>query len=151
MYGFKMAKNRHSESGRKHYPRRAGELVVCAAAIGVIAYASVASGHHSFGAVFDRDQPIELTGTVTDVQWKNPHVWFFVDVESESGNSEKWAFEMGSPNALIRRGWTHKSLQVGHQITIRGARARDGSQRGAALSITLASGESLFGAQSPPR
>jgi hypothetical protein len=107
--------------------------------------------HHSFAAVFDRESPIELTGTVTEVEWMNPHAWIYIDVERENGEIENWGFEMGSPSGLIRRGWNHDSLQVGQVITVMGVRARDGSQRGAVRTVTLSTGESLFGAQDESR
>ncbi len=104
--------------------------------------------HHSFAAVFDRDDPVELTGTVTRVEWTNPHAWFFIDVEADDGEVENWAFEMGSPNHLRRRGWNRNSLQVGDVVTVAGARARNGTMTGAVRTVTLAStGESLFGGQ----
>jgi hypothetical protein len=108
---------------------------------------SDAVAHHSFAAVFDRDQPIELSGTVTKVEWTNPHVWFYVDVKNENGSIENWGFEMGSPSGLIRRGWNHESLQAGHVVTVAGVRARDGSLRSAVRTVTLSTGQSLFGAQ----
>jgi hypothetical protein len=114
-----------------------------------LTYASGVGGHHSFGAVFDREQPVELTGTVTSVEWTNPHVWFSIDVERERGETERWSFEMGSPNALIRRGWAQDSLPAGTRVTVHGARARDGSRKAAALSITRANGETVFGARYP--
>jgi hypothetical protein len=107
--------------------------------------------HHSFDAVFDLNQPVEVIGTVTKVEWTNPHVWFYVTVDSRSADDEEWALEMGSPNALIRRGWTHQSLRVGSEVTVRGAKARDGSNQAAALSVRLATGEELFGGQNQPR
>ena len=109
--------------------------------------ASAAIAHHSFRVVFDQEQPIEVSGKISGVDWKNPHVWFHVDVENPDGETERWSFEMGSPNALVRRGWSHRTLQVGDEVTVAGARARDGSTRGAALSVTLADGRSLFSGQ----
>jgi len=106
-----------------------------------------AAAHHSFAAVFDRDRPVELTGTVTKVEWTNPHVWFYIDVKNESGALDNWGFEMGSPAGLIRRGWNHTHLQTGHVVTVSGVRARDGSLRGAVLTVKLSTGQSLFGAQ----
>ncbi len=120
-------------------------------AIGACALWVPVSAHHSFAAVFDRDQPVELTGTVTDVEWLNPHVWFYVDVQDESGEIENWGFEMGSPNGLIRRGWNHNSLRVGDEVSVVGVLARDGSQRAAVRTVTLSTGQSLFGAQDESR
>jgi len=117
----------------------------------VFAYALPAAGHHSFAATFDREQSIKLTGTVTEVDWRNPHVWFYVDIENEQRETENWGFEMGSPNGLIRLGWNRDSLQDGHVVTITGSRARDGSLRGSVRSVTLSTGESLFGAQNESR
>ena len=103
--------------------------------------------HHSFTAVFDAESPLSLTGTVTEVEWMNPHTWFYVDVADRVGEVENWGFEMGSPNGLIRRGWNHNSLQVGEAVTVEGFRAKDGTMRGAVRSGTLATGERLCGAQ----
>ncbi len=115
------------------------------------AWTFIAHAHHSFSAVFDIERPVELTGVVTRVAWRNPHVWFYVDVVNDDEATDNWAFELGSPNALIRRGWSHRSLKPGDRVTIRGARARDDSQRAAVLSVTLSSGQNLFGAQRPGR
>ena len=119
--------------------------VISAVTASVFAFPVIA--HHSFVAVFDRDRPIEVTGTVTEVEWLNPHVWFYIDVEDDAGEVVNWGFEMGAMSGLIRRGWSRDSLQVGQVITITGVRARDGSQRGAVRTVTLGTGESLFGAQ----
>ena len=124
------------------------ESVVIAAAM---SYTVPVVAHHSFASVFDRERPIELTGTVTEVEWMNPHVWIYIDVEQENGEIENWGFEMGAVNGLIRRGWSHDSLQVGQVITVAGVLARDGSQRGAVRTVTLSTGESLFGAQDESR
>lgn len=114
-------------------------------------HTTASRGHHSFDAVFDRNDLIALTGNVTRVEWTNPHVWFYIEVENKNGEAEVWGLEMGSPNALIRRGWSHDSLQPGMQVLVSGARARDGSLRGAVLSVTLSTGGRLFGAQNPAR
>jgi hypothetical protein len=106
-----------------------------------------ASAHHSFSAIFDEDQPIEVTGTVTKVEWMNPHVWFFIDVEREDGSIENWAFEMGSPNRLQRYGWHQGSMPEGQAITVVGSRARDGTMKAAVESVVLPGGQQLFGAQ----
>ena len=106
-----------------------------------------ARAHHSFAAVFDSDQPVELTGKVTRVEWLNPHVWFYVDVESEDGEISNWGFEMGSPNRLMRSGWHQNSMRLEQVVTVVGSRARDGSLKAAVETVTLASGERLFGAQ----
>ncbi len=107
--------------------------------------AIAARAHHSFSAVFDAEIPVEVTGTVTKVEWMNPHAWFYVDVEGEDGAIINWAFELGSPNGLRRRGWSRSTVEVGDVISISGYRARDGSNRGNVASSTLADGRELTG------
>lgn len=126
-------------------------IVYAGVLIATCVLSTKAPAHHSFAAVFDRDQPIEITGTVTDVEWLNPHVWFYVDAQNEDGEVKIWGFEMGSPNGLIRRGWNHNSLQVGDEIRVVGVSARDGSLRAAVRTVTLSTGQSLFGAQDESR
>lgn len=104
-----------------------------------------ASAHHSFSAVFDANMPVEVSGTVTEVEWMNPHAWIYIDAEDEDGETVNWAFELGSPNGLIRRGWSRKSVQVGDEISVAGYKARDGSNRGNVKSIVLADGRELTG------
>jgi hypothetical protein len=113
--------------------------------------AASSAAHHAFAGVFDRDASLDLTGTVTKIEWMNPHTWFYIDVQNEDGEIESWGFEMGSPNTLVRRGWSHDTLQVGQVVTVLGARARDGSMRGAVRTVTLANGERLFGGQNESR
>jgi DNA/RNA endonuclease YhcR with UshA esterase domain len=100
--------------------------------------------HHSFAAEFDAADKVKLTGTVTKLQWRNPHTYFFVDITDEKGVVHNWAFELGSPNVLMRRGWTNESLKAGDTVTVEGARARDGSYKANANSVVLASGKRLF-------
>ena len=106
------------------------------------------NAHHSFAAVFDVNTSVAVSGTVTKVEWMNPHAWIYIDVENDDGGSENWAFELGSPNGLMRRGWTRKSVQVGDAISVAGYRARDGSNRGNVISIVLADGTELTGLSS---
>jgi len=116
-------------------------------AIALLGAASTAAAHHSFSAVFDDNLPVELTGTVTKVEWMNPHVWFYLDVAREDGTVETWAFEMGSPNRLQRYGWHQGSMPQGQLLTVRGSRARDGSTKAAVETVTMPDGKQLFGAQ----
>lgn len=106
-----------------------------------------AAAHHSFAAIFDASKPVKVTGTVTRVEWMNPHTWIYVDAKNASGGVEQWAFELGSPNRLMRFGWNQDSLQNGTTVTITGSRARDGSLKAAADQVTLPDGKQLFGAQ----
>lgn len=122
------------------------ELTAIALAAGGLALPAQSIAHHSFAAEFDADSPIELTGIVTSVKWTNPHTFFYIDVETENGDWENWALELGSPNGLMRRGWTRNSLKIGDTVSVTGSRARDGSLKGNARSVVLASGQQLFNA-----
>jgi hypothetical protein len=114
--------------------------------------ATVATGtalaHHSFAAEFDANAPIELTGTVTKVDWANPHTYFYIDVTSAKGDVQNWALEMGSPNGLMRRGWTRDSMKIGDVVVVTGWRAKDGATKGNARSVTLSTGKKLFAGSS---
>lgn len=119
-------------------------FAVVLAAFGAVVVTTPVVAHHSFAAEFDAEAPIELTGTVTKVEWMNPHTFFYIDVETQSGDYEHWALELGSPNGLARRGWTRDSMQVGDEVSVSGFRARDGSLKGNARSVVLSSGKQLF-------
>ncbi len=94
--------------------------------------------HHSFAAEFDgTSDPITKSGIVLKVEWTNPHAYFILEVENEAGEFEEWAFEMGSPNGLMRRGWTRNSVPVGTEASVRGIQARDGSLKANAQYIVL--------------
>jgi len=112
-------------------------LALAAFVLGASASAQVLA-HHSFAAEFDADAPINLTGVVTKVDWTNPHAYIFMEVENDAGEFEEWGLEMGSPNALMRRGWTKDTLEIGTEIIISGTRARDGSLKGNAQTVILA-------------
>ena len=106
--------------------------------------------HHSFAAEFDSNSPIEVEGVVIKVEWTNPHTYFFIEVETEDGDFEEWAMEMGSPNQLVRRGWSRNSLKIGDVVTVTGSRARDGKAKANAQSVVLDTGERLFSGTSQP-
>jgi len=106
-----------------------------------------AAAHHSFSAIFDSAKHVTLTGTVSRVEWMNPHTWIYLDVKKDDGKVEAWAFEMGSPNRLMRYGWNQDSLASGTTVTIAGSQARDGSMKVAVDTVTLPGGKRLFGAQ----
>ena len=107
------------------------------------------SAHHSFSAEFDASKPFKMTGTVTKVEWMNPHTFFYIDVSDEKGKVTNWAMEMGSPNGLMRAGWTRNTMKVGDKVTVEGSLAKDGSPTGNARSVTMAAtGQKLFAASS---
>jgi hypothetical protein len=112
--------------------------------------ASAVFAHHSFAAEFDASKPFKLTGLVTKVEWQNPHTFFYVDVtDSDTGKATNWAMEMGSPNGLMRAGWTRNTLKVGDVVAVEGSLARSGEPLGNARVVVLAStGQRLFAASS---
>jgi hypothetical protein len=121
------------------------KTLVSVLALAVAGFAAHAvHAHHSFAAEFDADKPVKLTGTITKVQWRNPHTYFYVDVDDGKGATHNWALELGSPNGLARRGWTRDTLKIGDTITVEGARARDNSYKANASNVTLAGGKRLF-------
>jgi hypothetical protein len=112
-------------------------FVVTAAAVPVIA-------HHSFAAEFDAKRPVKLRGTVTKMEWINPHSWIHIDVKTADGKTEKWMVEGGAPNALLRRGWNKNSLLPGTEILVEGFQAKDGATRANGRDITFPDGKKLF-------
>lgn len=105
--------------------------------------------HHSFSAQFDALKPLKMTGTVTSVEWQNPHSWFYLDVKDETGAVTNWGFELASPNLLLRKGWTRKTLEVGNVVTVEAFHAHDDSNTANARVIVLAStGQTLLGGSS---
>ena len=100
--------------------------------------------HHSFAAEFDANQPVTLKGTVTKMDWVNPHTWIHLDVKNPDGTVTKWMIEGGTPNTLVRRGFTKASLQPGTEITIEGYRAKNGANRANGADMILPDGKRLF-------
>jgi hypothetical protein len=121
-----------------------GVLAVLGAALAV----APAMAHHSFAAEYDSKKPVKITGTVTKVDWMNPHVYFFMDVEDDNGKVTQWGFEMGPPNLLQNAGWTRNTMKIGDVVVVEGTLAKDGSNQGNARTVTLASTGKRLGAAS---
>lgn len=121
-----------------------------AAAITLLALGSTATlaAHHSFAAEYDRSKPITLVGTVTKVEWQNPHIYFYVDVKGQDGAIDNWAVEGGAPSTLYRAGWRKDSLQVGNRVTVEGWLAKSGAKLANMRSVILADGRQVLGGSS---
>jgi hypothetical protein len=109
-----------------------------------------ASAHHAFAAEFDAKRPIKLQGTVTKMEWINPHAWIHIDVKKADGTVEEWMIEAGTPNTLLRRGLTRDSLKKGTEIVVDGYQSKDGSLRANGRDVTLPDGKTLFLGSSGP-
>src|ERR1700756_5257482 len=112
--------------------------------LAVSGWASAASAHHAFAAEFDANKPVNFKGTITKMEWVNPHTWLHVDVTNADGTVVKWAIEAGTPNVLFRRGFTKESLLPGTEIVIDGYQAKDGSKRANGRNLTLPNGQTVF-------
>jgi hypothetical protein len=117
-----------------------------AVALALLFTAAPALAHHSFQAVYDRDKPVQLTGTVTKVEWMNPHIYYYVDVKDAAGKVTNYAVEGGTPNQLYRRGWRKDSLRVGDVITVSGFRAKNGSNHVSGREVIFPDGSRVFAA-----
>jgi hypothetical protein len=127
-------------------------LVIVAAAL-VLSSSAPLWAHHAFAAEFDNTKPLKLRGTVKKVELINPHSWFHIDVKDKDGKVTTWMIEGGSPNALIRLGYTQQSLPIGTEIIVEAFQAKDGSNKACGVDLVYASdGKRLFlGGSAPPQ
>ena len=105
--------------------------------------------HHSFAAEFDDSKPVKVTGTITKVEWQNPHIWFYLDVKNADGSVTNWAFSGGAPGQLMRRGITKDLLKIGAEVVVEGFRAKDASNNGFGQKVTFPDGRNVLTAPPP--
>jgi len=117
---------------------------------GLLLAGAGAQAHHSF-AMFDHDHQIKITGTVSKVEWMNPHARFYVDVKEANGSVTNWNFELGAIPVLLKQGWTKNALKAGDTVTVEGSLAKDGSKTASATAVVLADGRRVFGGSSNPK
>jgi len=113
------------------------------AGIGLL-WAVPVAAHHSFAAEFDEKQPIELKGTLTQLDWLNPHGWLHIDVKGADGKVVNWAVEAGAPNALVRRGLRKTDFPIGSEVVVKGYRAKSGTPSASGTTVTFADGRNFF-------
>jgi hypothetical protein len=124
------------------------KVVIAAAAAGLLLAAAPIRAHHAFSAEFDIDKPVNLQGTITQMEWINPHAWLHIDVAQPDGTLSSWMIELGPPNSLIKRGWTRESVAVGTEVLVEGHQAKDGQNRANGGDVTFPDGTKLFAGSS---
>src|SRR5262252_8722527 len=123
--------------------RSFARAAVCAASL-TLAMGPRLLAHHSFAAEFDDTKPVKMTGTLTKVEWANPHIWFYVDVKNPDGTVTNWGFSGGAPGQLMRRGITKDMLKLGSTVSVEGFRAKDGSNNASGGRVTYPDGRNVF-------
>ncbi len=123
-------------------------VVALVAGIALLATAPLAVAHHAFAAEFDATKPVKLRGKITRMEWINPHAWMHLEVTDEDGKVETWMIEAGPPGALVRRGWTKKSVRPGTEVLVEGYQATDGALRANGRDVTFPDGRRLFAGSS---
>ena len=123
----------------------AGVIVV---GVGLLMAGAAVEAHHAFSAEFDANKPVRLQGTVTRMEWINPHAWLHLDVEKDDGTVESWMIEAGPPGALVRRGWSRESVIPGTVVLVEGYQAIDGAFRANGRDVTFPDGRRLFAGSS---
>jgi hypothetical protein len=121
-----------------------GRIHLLLAALLAVSTSLPLAAHHSFAAEFDDTKPVKVTGTITKVEWANPHIWYYVDVKNADGSVTNWAFSGGAPGQLMRRGITKDQLNIGSEVVVEGFRAKDGSNNGFGSKVTYADGRNVF-------
>src|SRR5215475_12312758 len=127
---------------------KTAKSAVLIAAAGLLVAAAPMFAHHSFAAEYDAAKPVDFKGTVTKIEWTNPHARFYIDVKDERGTTTNWNFELGSPLFLRKLGWRQDSLKIGDQVKVEGYLAKDGAKMANARSVILADGRKVFAGSS---
>ena len=122
--------------------------IAAGAGLSVLGVLAPLAAHHAFSSEFDAEKPVRLRGTITKMEWINPHAWMHIAVATEDGGSENWMIEAGPPGALVRRGWRKDSVKPGVEVLVEGYRAIDGSNRANGRDVTLPDGTRLFAGSS---
>jgi len=119
-------------------------MLLVVVGVGLLLGGVTLSAHHAFSSEFDANRPVKFKGTVSKMMWVNPHAWIYVDVKKADGTTEEWMVEAGTPNTLLRRGFTKASLLPGTEIMVDGYQSKDGSKRANGRDLTLPDGRTLF-------
>ena len=128
--------------------RKKMEVMVVGVGLGLFLVGASVQAHHAFAAEFDANKPVRLRGTITKMEWINPHSWLHLDVEKDDGTVESWMVEAGPPGALVRRGWSRESVIPGTEVFVEGYQSIDGAFRANGRDVTFPDGRRLFAGSS---